>query len=41
MSLDRYTGEITGTPATAGTVQLSGYDKRGAPLTRDYTITVG
>ncbi|MFC4118178.1 Ig domain-containing protein [Nonomuraea zeae] len=45
LSLDRFTGRITGTPAAAGTasftVQLRDYDKRGTPLTKDFTITVG
>lgn len=37
LALDRFTGEITGTPAKAGdfafTVRLRDYDKRGTPVT--------
>ncbi|TMR25335.1 peptidase S8 [Nonomuraea turkmeniaca] len=45
LSLDRFTGAITGKPVTAGsyevTVQLRDYDKSSTPVTRAYTLTVG
>ncbi|MFI7707899.1 Ig domain-containing protein [Nonomuraea sp. NPDC049480] len=45
LSLDRFTGAITGTPATAGTstftVQLRDYDRLSTPVTRTFTLTVG
>ncbi|WP_431924312.1 Ig domain-containing protein [Nonomuraea jabiensis] len=45
LTLDRFTGAITGKPAKAGsyefTVQLRDYDKLSAPVTRDYRLTVG
>jgi hypothetical protein len=45
LSLDRFTGAITGTPATAGTssftVQLRDYDRLSTPVTRTFQLTVG
>ncbi|MBB2911567.1 hypothetical protein FHS43_002840 [Streptosporangium becharense] len=45
LTLDRFTGRITGTTTATGshsfTVQLRDYDKRGTPLTKQFTITVG
>ncbi|MFC5834249.1 Ig domain-containing protein [Nonomuraea insulae] len=45
LSLDRFTGAITGTPAAAGTstftVQLRDYDRLSTPVTRSFTLTVG
>ncbi|MEV0381318.1 Ig domain-containing protein [Nonomuraea sp. NPDC050643] len=46
LSLDRFTGAITGTPTSAGststfTVQLRDYDRLSAPVTRAFTLTVG
>ncbi|MEV4018649.1 Ig domain-containing protein [Nonomuraea angiospora] len=45
LTLDRFTGAVTGKPAKAGsyefTVQLRDYDKLSAPVTRDYKLTVG
>ncbi|WP_223167899.1 Ig domain-containing protein [Nonomuraea sp. SYSU D8015] len=45
LSLDRFTGAITGTPATAGTstftVQLRDYDRMSTPVTRTFTLPVG
>ncbi|MFC5817826.1 Ig domain-containing protein [Nonomuraea harbinensis] len=45
LSLDRFTGAITGTPTTAGTstftVRLRDYDRLSTPVTRTFTITVG
>ncbi|MGP3960230.1 Ig domain-containing protein [Nonomuraea sp. 3N208] len=45
LSLDRFTGAVTGTPTTAGTstftVQLRDYDRLSTPLTRTFTLNVG
>ncbi|WP_206060867.1 Ig domain-containing protein [Nonomuraea basaltis] len=45
LSLDRFTGAITGTPSTAGTstftLQLRDYDRLSTPVTRTFTLTVG
>ncbi|MFC4015930.1 Ig domain-containing protein [Nonomuraea purpurea] len=45
LTLDRFTGAITGTPTTAGTyeftVQLRDYAKLSAPVTREYGLGVG
>ncbi|MGW4800726.1 Ig domain-containing protein [Nonomuraea sp. NPDC004297] len=45
LSLDRFTGAITGTPAAAGnstfTVQLRDYDRLSTPVTRSFTLNVG
>ncbi|MEQ4722260.1 Ig domain-containing protein [Nonomuraea sp. B19D2] len=45
LTLDRFTGTISGTPTTAGTssftVQLRDYDKLSTPLTRTFQLTVG
>ncbi|GAA2208157.1 hypothetical protein GCM10009850_036150 [Nonomuraea monospora] len=45
LTLDRFTGAITGTPAAAGTstftVQLRDYDRLSTPVTRSFTLTVG
>ncbi|AQZ62857.1 hypothetical protein BKM31_16575 [[Actinomadura] parvosata subsp. kistnae] len=45
LTLDRFTGAITGTPTTAGTstftVQLRDYDRLSTPVTRTFTLTVG
>ncbi|MFB4278033.1 Ig domain-containing protein [Nonomuraea sp. MTCD27] len=45
LSLDRFTGAITGTPTAAGsatfTVQLRDYDRLSAPVTRAFTLNVG
>jgi hypothetical protein len=45
LSLDRFTGAITGTPTAAGTatftVQLRDYDRLSTPVTRTFTLTVG
>ncbi|GAA0971514.1 hypothetical protein GCM10009555_022640 [Acrocarpospora macrocephala] len=44
LSLDRFTGTISGTPTTAGTasftVQLRDYDRQSAPVTRTFQLTV-
>ncbi|MGI5289963.1 Ig domain-containing protein [Nonomuraea polychroma] len=45
LSLDRFTGAITGTPTTAGTstftVQLRDYDRLSTPVTRTFSLNVG
>ncbi|MEU8399789.1 Ig domain-containing protein [Nonomuraea sp. NPDC048892] len=45
LSLDRFTGAITGTPTAAGaftfTVQLRDYDRLSTPVSRTFTLTVG
>ncbi|MER6006014.1 Ig domain-containing protein [Nonomuraea angiospora] len=45
LTLDRFTGAISGTPTTAGTagftVQLRDYDKLSTPQTRTFQLTVG
>ncbi len=45
LSLDRFTGAITGTPTTAGTysfnVELRDYDATSAPVNRTFQLTVG
>ena len=45
LSLNRFTGEISGTPTTAGsysfTVELRDYDPMAAPVTRTFRLTVG
>ncbi|SEF89436.1 Putative Ig domain-containing protein [Nonomuraea solani] len=45
LSLDRFTGAVTGTPTSAGTstftVQLRDYDRLSTPVTKSFTITVG
>ncbi|MFG1679603.1 Ig domain-containing protein [Nonomuraea sp. NPDC049269] len=45
LSLDRFTGTISGTPTTAGTsaftVQLRDYDSRSTPVTRSFQLQVG
>ncbi len=45
LSLDRFTGTISGTPSTAGTysftVELRDYDSLSAPVTRTFQLTVG
>ncbi|GIF02107.1 Ig domain-containing protein [Paractinoplanes rishiriensis] len=45
VSLNRFTGALTGTPTTAGThnftVELRDYDKLSTPVTRAFTVTVG
>ncbi|MDP4503319.1 Ig domain-containing protein [Nonomuraea turcica] len=45
LSLDRFTGAITGTPTTAGTstftVQLRDYDRLSTPVTRTFTLNAG
>ncbi|MBT2234257.1 Ig domain-containing protein [Nonomuraea sp. NEAU-A123] len=45
LSLDRFTGAITGTPTTAGTstftVQLRDYDSRSTPVTKSFQLQVG
>jgi hypothetical protein len=45
ISLDRFTGTISGTPSTAGTysftVELRDYDSQSAPVTRAFQLTVG
>ncbi|WP_433003567.1 Ig domain-containing protein [Kribbella sp. CA-294648] len=45
LSLDRFTGAISGTPNTAGsysfTVELRDYDPQTAPVTRTFQLTVG
>ncbi|MFI7132642.1 Ig domain-containing protein [Nonomuraea sp. NPDC050153] len=45
LTLDRFTGTVSGTPTTAGTagftVQLRDYDKLSTPLTRTFQLTVG
>ncbi|MEV0617725.1 Ig domain-containing protein [Nonomuraea sp. NPDC050404] len=45
LSLDRFTGTISGTPTTAGsstfTVQLRDYDRLSTPVTRTFTLAVG
>ncbi|GAA1669775.1 hypothetical protein GCM10009733_078960 [Nonomuraea maheshkhaliensis] len=45
LSLDRFTGAITGTPRAAGastfTVQLRDYDRLSTPVSRTFTLTVG
>ncbi|MDR8412617.1 Ig domain-containing protein [Nonomuraea sp. 3-1Str] len=45
LSLDRFTGAISGTPTTAGTygftVRLRDYDKLSTPVTKTFQLTVG
>ncbi|WP_214105577.1 Ig domain-containing protein [Acrocarpospora catenulata] len=45
LTLDRFTGSITGTPTANGTsqftVQLRDYDNRSTPVSRTFSITVG
>ncbi|MFC4118184.1 Ig domain-containing protein, partial [Nonomuraea zeae] len=45
LTLDRFTGTISGTPAAAGTssftVQLRDYDRLSTPVTRTFQLTVG
>ncbi|MEV0347780.1 Ig domain-containing protein [Nonomuraea sp. NPDC050680] len=45
LSLDRFTGTISGTPTTAGTstftVQLRDYDSRSTPVTKSFQLQVG
>ncbi|MEU8147537.1 Ig domain-containing protein [Nonomuraea sp. NPDC048901] len=45
LSLDRFTGAISGTPTTAGTstftVQLRDYDSRSTPVTKSFQLQVG
>ncbi|MFC4015931.1 Ig domain-containing protein [Nonomuraea purpurea] len=45
LSLDRFTGAITGTPTAAGTfgftVRLRDYDRLSTPVTRTFQLTVG
>ncbi|WP_219461774.1 Ig domain-containing protein [Nonomuraea rhizosphaerae] len=45
LSLDRFTGTISGTPSAAGTssftVQLRDYDARSAPVTKTFSLQVG
>lgn len=45
LSLDRFTGAISGTPSTAGTysfnVELRDYDSLAAPVNRTFQLTVG
>jgi hypothetical protein len=45
LSLDRFTGAITGTPTAAGastfTVQLRDYDRLSTPVSRTFTLTAG
>ena len=45
LTLDRFTGTLTGTPTAAGTqsitVELRDYDSRSAPVTRQFQLTVG
>ncbi|MFC7109913.1 Ig domain-containing protein [Nonomuraea rubra] len=45
LSLDRFTGAITGTPTAAGTstftVRLRDHDRLSTPVTRSFTLTVG
>ncbi|SEN77101.1 Ig domain-containing protein [Nonomuraea pusilla] len=45
LTLDRFTGEISGRPAAAGsatfTVRLRDYDRLSTPVTKAYTLTVG
>jgi hypothetical protein len=45
LTLDRFTGTISGTPATAGTssftVELRDYDSQSTPVTRTFQLTVG
>ncbi|NUP67231.1 MAG: peptidase S8 [Nonomuraea sp.] len=45
LTLDRFTGAITGTPAAAGTysftVRLRDYDRMSTPVTRTFQLTVG
>jgi hypothetical protein len=45
LSLDRFTGTISGTPSTAGTysftVELRDYDSASTPVTRTFQLTVG
>ncbi|WP_336204153.1 Ig domain-containing protein [Nonomuraea sp. LPB2021202275-12-8] len=45
LSLDRFTGAITGTPTTAGTfgftVELRDYDRLSTPVTRTFQLSVG
>jgi len=45
LSLDRFTGTISGTPSAAGTysftVELRDYDSQSAPVTRAFQLTAG
>jgi hypothetical protein len=45
VSLNRFTGALTGSPTTAGsytfTVELRDYDKLSTPVTKAFTVTVG
>ncbi|RAO52299.1 hypothetical protein ONO86_01882 [Micromonospora noduli] len=45
LTLDRFTGTLSGTPSTAGTyaftVELRDYDSQSAPVTRTFQFTVG
>ncbi|MET8260121.1 Ig domain-containing protein [Micromonospora sp. NPDC005553] len=45
LTLDRFTGTVSGTPSTAGThsftVELRDYDSQSAPATRTFQLTVG
>lgn len=45
LTLDRFTGTVSGTPSTAGTysfnVELRDYDSQSAPVTRTFQLTVG